>query len=150
MRPSSLTTLFVFLIISSLLIGCSISYSSGKSSDSSSASFDSSSASSGSGDDDDEDEDAAASTANTYAEDVTVATKLYVTTQDGSKHFMSTISNLARAHGIEDWEQEKITYSAMGKGLKQSGITEEKIETLPYFHTILESEHYDTVLASYH
>jgi hypothetical protein len=148
MRPSSLTTLFVFLIISSLLVSCSISYSTGKSSDSSSFSFDSSSASSGSGDDDDEDE--AASTANTYAEDVTVATKLYVTTQDGSQHFMSTISNLARAHGIEDWEQEKITYSAMGKGLKQSGITEEKIETLPYFHTILESEHYDTVLAGYH
>lgn len=146
MRISLITAMFLLFAVFSLLSGCSISYSSGKSSDSISASSDSISDSSGSGDDDEE----AESTANVYGEDIAAATKRYALYQTESEQFMQTISNIAQNHGIVDWEQEKLTYTAMGRGLKQAGINEQIIGELTYFSSLAGSDDYSLVLAGYH
>jgi len=145
MRISLITAMFLLFAVFSLLSGCSISYSVGKSSDSISASSDSISDSSG-GDDDEE----AESTANAYGEDIAAATKHYALYQTKREQFMQTVSNIARNHGIVDWEQEKLTYTAMGRGLKQAGINEQFIGELAYFSSLLGSDDYSLVLAGYH
>lgn len=128
----------------SFLAGCSISYSTGKSSDSISTSFDSISGSSGSVGD-----TAAAPAANGYGEDVAAATVLYASSRKNSEQFLHTISNIARSHGIVDWEQERGTYAAMGKGLKRAGIDEQQIAELPYFRTLAGTADYTRLLKGY-
>lgn len=145
MRISLMTAMFFIFVAYSLLSGCSISYSGGKSSDSISASSDSISDSSGSDDD-----ETAESTAKDYEEDIAAATKHYVLYQPEREQFMQTISNIARNHGIVDWEKEKLTYMAMGRGLKQAGIIEQNIGDLAYFNSLAGSDDYSLVLAGYH
>lgn len=145
MRMPLITAMFLLFAAFSLLSGCSISYSSGKSSDSISASSDSISDSSSSDDDEE-----AASTANAYGEDIAAATKHYALYQAEREQFMQTISSIARNHGIADWEQKKLTYTAMGRGLKQAGINEQVIGELAYFSSLAGSDDYSLVLAGYH
>ena len=147
MRISTISVVLLILSVTAFLSGCSISYSGGKSSDSISASLDSisdSSSSSSGGDD-----SAAASTANNYAEDVTAATADYASNQSGVERFLQVISNIARTHGVVDWERDQLTYTSMGKGLKQAGVDEQTIATLAYFHGLPNRSDYLLVLESY-
>ena len=145
MRISTVTAVLLILSVPALLSGCSISYSSGKSSDSISASSDSISDSSGGGG-----ESAAASAANNYAEDVTAATADYASNQRGVERFLQIISSIARTHGVVDWERDQLTYTAMGRGLKQAGVDEQGIPTLAYFHALPNRSDYLLVLKGYH
>ena len=145
MRISISAGIILILVASSFLTGCSISYSTGKSSDSISASLDSISDSSDSGGD-----GATDTAANNYTEDVMVATARYASSQKDDECFLQAISNIARSHGIVDWERDQLTYTAMGKGLKQAGIDEKAISTLAYFHALPNRANYLLVLAGYH
>ena len=145
MRISTITAVLLILSVTAFLSGCSISYSGGKSSDSISASLDSISDSSSGGDD-----SSAASAANYYAEDVTAATVDYASNQHGVERFQQIISSIARIHGVVDWERDQLTYTAMGKGLRQAGIDEQGIDTLVYFQTLPNRADYLLVLAGYH
>lgn len=145
MRISFSVGMILILAATSLLTGCSISYSTGKSSDSISASSDSISDSSDSGGD-----GAADAAANNYTEDVMVATARYVSSQKDDEWFLQAISTIARSHGIVDWEREQLTYKAMGKGLKQAGVDEKAISTLAYFHALPNRADYLLVLKGYH
>lgn len=145
MHTSTITAIVLMIVASSLLAGCSISYSTGKSSDSISTSSDSISASS-----DSKGNGSAAAAANNYAEDVTAATAHYASSQKDGAEFLQIISNIARSHGIVDWEQDKLTYTAMGQGLKQAGIDEQTIAKLSYFHTLSNRANYLLVLEGYH
>lgn len=144
MRISTITAVLLILSVPAFLSGCSISYSGGKSSDSISASFDSISDSSSGGDD-----SAAASAANNYAEDVTAATADYASNQRGVERFQQIISSIARIHGVVDWERDQLTYTSMGKGLKQAGVDEQTIATLAYFNGLPNRSDYLLVLESY-
>ncbi len=144
MRFPLLAIILVFFTSISLLAGCSISYSLGKSSDSISASLDSISDSSDSSDNDASDE-----TASMYIEDVVVATVHFVSSMKDSELFQQAISDIAWNHGIVDWEQEDITYVAMGQGLKQAGVDEHTISDFPYFRIVASGAFYSQVLAGY-
>ncbi len=144
MRISTITTVLLILSLPFFLSGCSISYSGGKSSDSISASLDSISDSSSGGDD-----SSAASAANNYAEDVIAATADYASNQSGVERFLQVISSIARAHGVVDWEREQLTYTSMGKGLKQADVDEKTIVTLTYFQGLMNRSDYLLVLKSY-
>ncbi|MDH5552860.1 MAG: putative lipoprotein [Nitrosomonas sp.] len=146
MRISISAGIILILVAPSFLTGCSISYSTGKSSDSISASSDSISDSSGSSGGD----SATDTAANNYTEDVMVATARYASSQKDDEWFLQAISAIARSHGIVDWERDQLTYTAMGKGLKQAGIDEKAISTLAYFHTLPNRADYLLVLAGYH
>ncbi len=122
-----------------LLAGCSISYSSGKSSDSSVSSF-----SSGGGDTKKVDEEA-----GNYVDDVASATKMFVSQGGNDEGFQRNIAFIAGKHGITAWGNDDSTFMAMGKGLKQSGIKEDRISTLPYFSTITEGHNYEMLMKGY-
>lgn len=142
MRFSYIAILLMFLLLS----GCSVSYSLGKSSDSISASSDSISASSDSSGDD----DAADVAANRYMDDVVAATVSFVSDQAGSDAFQKTITGIALNHGIVDWEQEDMTYKAMGQGLKRAGVDVHTIAEYPFFRVLTNRAAYSLVLTGYH
>ena len=121
-----------------LLAGCSISYSSGKSSDSSVSSF-----SSGGG------EKKADKASSTYTDDVVAATNLFVSQGGNEEEFQRRIAFLAGQHGITAWANDDSTFIAMGKGLKQAGIKEDRISTLPYFSTITEGHKHDLLMKGF-
>jgi len=122
-----------------LLAGCSISYSSGKSSDSSVSSF-----SSGGGD-----SKKAENEAGNYTDDIAAATKIFVSQGGNDEDFQRRIAFLAGKHGITAWGNDDSTYIAMGKGLKQSGIKKDRISTLPYFSTITEGHKYELLMKGF-
>ncbi|MEA1921521.1 MAG: putative lipoprotein [Pseudomonadota bacterium] len=122
-----------------LLAGCSISYSSGKSSDSVTSSV-----SSGGGDSAKVDKEI-----NNYTEEVVVVTDFYVSRTENSEEFQRHISDIAGNHGIADWENEDATFVAMGKGLKRAGVDEKNIASLPYFASIAKSPKYALLLKGY-
>lgn len=122
-----------------LLAGCSISYSSGKSSDSSVSSF-----SSGGGESKKADKEN-----STYVDDIVAATNLFVTQGGDDETFQRQIAFVAGKHGITAWANDDSTFVAMGKGLKQAGIKEDQISTLPYFSTISSGPKYDMLMKGY-
>ncbi len=131
----------LLLIVASLalLAGCSISYSSGKSSDSSTSSF-----SSGGGECEKADKEI-----SSYVEDVVSATDLYVSRGKSSQEFQRQITDIAAHHRITDWENEASTFVAMGKGLKRAGVNEESFADLPYFATVAVGPKYALLLKGY-
>ena len=133
--------LLLVVITLALLAGCSISYSSGKSSDSST----SSSTSSSGGDESTK----AAEEVSHYMEEISAMTVLSVSQQKDSEEFQRRITDIAISHGITDWEKEDSTFIAMGKGLKRAGVEEESIATLPYVEMFSQSPKYSLILKGY-
>jgi len=130
-----------FLLVAAslaLLAGCSISYSSGKSSDSVTSSV-----SSGGG------SKTAGQEISLYTEEVVALTDSYVRQGKNSVNFQHTITYIARTHGINDWEREESTFVAMGKGLKQAGVSEENIVRLPYFETLAKGSQLASLLKGF-
>ncbi len=123
-----------------LLVGCSISYSSGKSSDSSTSSF------SSGGDDSSKEAD---KEAGNYIDDVAAATSLFISQGGNDADFQYRIAYIAGKHGVTAWGNDDSTFIAMGKGLKQSGIEEDKIANLPFFSTITEGHKYELLMKGY-
>ena len=136
-----------FYLLSSLcLTGCSISYSTGKSSDTVSVFLDSISTSSSSvagGEN-------FALLLKTYTDDIAAATRLFVRQQESSRQYLEEIAIIAGNHGITDWQQQTHTYQAMGKGLFQAGINETAIADLPYFKSLTGTAAYALLLQGYH
>ncbi|MBL4903544.1 MAG: putative lipoprotein [Desulfocapsa sp.] len=132
-----------------LQAGCSISYSLEKSSDSVSASLDSitsiSTSSSGG-----EDEKVSA-TSTVYEEDVAAATVLYVGRNKTTDEYQRQVTNIAKNHGISNWEQEQSTFLGMGKGLRRAGVSRDSIANIPYFRSMVadNSTSYSKVIKGY-
>jgi hypothetical protein len=107
--------------------GCSISASSGSLSESSARSGGASSDSSGaasqsstssSGDEDEE-----------YHEEVRDVAAAYVGSGESVAALLRALGDLARAHGITDWEVDRGTYVAVGEGLARAHVTEDTLDT---------------------
>ncbi len=99
-----------------LLTGCSVSVSSwslSKSVRSSSHSSDSSSSSS------------PGAAERAYREDVSDYTHAYVKSSGGGDlgSFRADLARLAEEHGITNWEENPATYTAIGEGLAQAGVS---------------------------
>jgi len=101
------------LVLAALLTiaawGCSISVSSRSSShmsESASESSESSSESSPDGDDD-----------HAYRDDVRDETVAYLAAGDDFTTFQSALGEVARRHGVVDWEASRTTYVGIGAGL---------------------------------
>lgn len=101
------------------LLGCSISASSwsiSKSSRSSSHSSDSSSSSS------------PGAAEEAYAEDVSDYTKAYAKSGGGDfRAFQSDLARLAQEHGITNWEENAVTYEAIGRGLGRAKVSDAEL-----------------------
>ena len=109
-----------------LLVGCSLSTSSQSASDSS-ASSESSSRSSASS--------SRSSTSSSegrqsrYREDVRSYTAAYVRSGAQIDVFERQLSELARSHGLTNWEEDEATYIGIGAGLGDAAIDKAQLET---------------------
>ena len=119
-------TVFSYLAVISLAIfvnGCSFSYSSdslskssGRSSDSVSSIVSSPSNSS--------------KTTDKYQLEIQEYTHAYVKSSDADyASFQKGLTDIANSHGVVDWEQDSITYVAIGRGLKKAGLKGVAYET---------------------
>jgi len=120
--------LIVALLLTAALAsgGCSFSYSSKSSSDSSKSSsesssspFDSSSASSSS--------DRAAK--QSYQQDIADYTKAYVISGGADSGFPNGIGDIARKHGVSDWESDQSTWEGVGAGLAAANVKPDQLDT---------------------
>jgi hypothetical protein len=109
-----------------LLVGCSLSTSSQSASDSS-ASSESSSRSSASS--------SRSSTSSSegrqsrYREDVRSSTAAYVRSGAPIDVFERQLSELARSHGLTNWEEDEATYIGIGAGLGDAAVGKAQLET---------------------
>ncbi len=115
MRVSSL----VLAGLSALsLAGCSISDSVSASFDSSASSLESSASSSGSSSADRE----------SYRNDVRDYTDAYVKSGGQFENFTRGLTEIAKKHGVSDWEADQDTFVGIGAGLKKAGVTPTQLE----------------------
>jgi hypothetical protein len=56
-----------------------------------------------------------------YHEDIRELTAAYVSTGGSFPAFQRHLGDVARKHGISDWEEEPATYEAIGHGLAKAG-----------------------------
>ncbi len=101
-----------------VLAGCSISASSwslSKSVRSSSRSSDSSSSSS------------PGAAEEAYREDVSDYTRAYVKSGGDFRAFQSDLARLAEEHGITNWEENLLTYTAIGEGLGSAKVSDAEL-----------------------
>lgn len=150
-----LSKLAVLLVFALIMAGCSISVSSDSistSSDSVSTILTSPSTASGSSSNgdggDDEEEKKVEQTTTLYEEDIAALTVLYLKQEKGDDEFKRQIADVAVSHGINDWEQEESTFTAMGIGLKRAGVAEKAIQETTYFKNLATSD-YKLVMEGY-
>ncbi len=144
MSADSWMTGVLALALVGCLSGCSVSYSTGKSSDAVSAVLDSVSASSPS-----PGASAAFFEEKTYIRDIAAATVLYVKEQHDDALFAHTLAIIATDHGVVDWAGQDLTYTGMGRGLRQAGVAEQQIESLSFFRTLVPTARFARLLAGY-
>ena len=135
MKHSLLRLALVFVV--ACTYACSFSYSSDSSSDSSKHSSDSSTSSSGSSspdhdhddghdhdDDHDDDKKNEKKSSSTFDQDVEQYTGAFLDAGGSTNEsFLSGVGDLARRHGVSDWESDPSTWEAIGRGLARSHAT---------------------------
>lgn len=103
--------------MSVLLTACSFSKSSESSSDSSKSLFDMASSPLSASSDSSADEQ------ERYESDVADYTTEFVSSQTGTlEQFREHLSDLAKDHGITQWESDRYTYVGIGRGLKKAKL----------------------------
>lgn len=115
------------MLISTLLVlvGCSLSTSSQSASDSS-ASSESSSRSSASSS---RSSTSAERRQSRYREDVRSYTAAYVRSGARFDAFEKELGELARSHGLTNWEEDETTYVGIGAGLGDAAVGKAQLET---------------------
>ena len=114
-------------VLSAASYGCSFSYSSKSISDSVSASgqsFSDSSASSSPS------SDSSAARDARYQEDVRDFAAAYVRGGGDLAGFQRGLGEVARRHGVSDWEGLAATYAGVGEGLRQGQASEQQVEAI--------------------
>ena len=108
---------FVLVLVAlALALGCSKSSTSEASSESSS---DSSASSSGS-----------SSGPGRYVREVRDYTYQYVLSGGSLEEFARGLGPIAEKRGVADWENDPQTYEGIGRGLKRTGVSGERLEQL--------------------
>ena len=135
---SAIVVLIIGLFgVGTILSGCMISYSISKSSESISASLGKSSdsivsisrSSSPSGN--------SAQLKEIYQDNVSNFTAAAVVTGQSLEDYLREVGRIAASHGITDWERERITYIAIGKGLRRAGVKEVEFGGLEFLEALL-------------
>jgi len=108
--------------------GCSISDSISASVKSSSSPFKWSSASSPDGEDGADVEDSDDAGSSDFVSDVRDYTVTYVQTGAELTAFGSGVGRVAERHGISNWEAERDSYLAIGRGLRKAGVKPDELE----------------------
>lgn len=120
MRTTQLVPILVFCVA----LGCSFSHSSDSSSDSSENSSDSSNSSSDSSSPDRDHDHGKADETARFEHDVEQYTAAFLEAGGRSdESFFSGLGDLARSHGVSDWESDPSAWEAIGRGIARSPAT---------------------------
>lgn len=120
----SVSGLVLWLPAILILVGCSVSTSSRSASDA----FDSSESSSRSSASSSR-SSAGSERQSRYREDVRTYTAAYVTSGGRFDAFERELGEVARRHGLTNWEDDQMTYVAIGEGLGDAAVGEAQLET---------------------
>ncbi len=119
-------TVFSYLAVISLALflhGCSFSYSSESSSKSSGRSSDSVSSIVSSPSN-------SSKTTEKYQQEIQDYTHAYVKSSEADyASFQKGLTDIADSYGVVDWEEDSLTYVAIGRGLKKAGLEGVAYET---------------------
>lgn len=85
-------------------------------------------------------------TSNSFNDEVTALTILYVGSSDSTIDFQRELGQIASSHGINDWANSANTFKAIGDGLKRAKVSEETIASLPFLQGLKGSQHYYQVI----
>lgn len=61
-----------------------------------------------------------------YARDIAALTGAAVDTGSSDTGFLRDVGRVASEHGVSDWEAHRVTYVAIGAGLRMSGLDEDE------------------------
>ncbi|HEY3017338.1 MAG TPA: putative lipoprotein [Gaiellaceae bacterium] len=117
-----------------LLVGCSISTSLSTSSTSSQSASDSSASSSTSSDSSSRSSESSSRSSmgsrerDRYLEDVRSYTAANVRGGVPLETFQKELGDLARAHGLTNWEDDETTYLGIGEGLSEAAVGQAQLE----------------------
>ena len=123
------------LAITTVLAGCSFSYSSGSISDS----LESSSGSIGSSSESSSSKQGISKDKLPYRDDIANLTYSVAGSSMTASEFPNALSRTARQFKISNWSQEKATFNGIGKGLKKAGIAKENIAKQAFLANVLSS-----------
>jgi len=140
MKKTLLMAASLLLSCTLLLSGCSFSTSSKHSSKSSSSP---SRSSSGGG------EESVQQATTSLQEEVEALAILYVGSSGSTTDFQREIGQIAKGHGIVDWENNPRIFSAIGMGLKRAGVAKDAVETLPFLQGLETSPYYPRIMAPF-
>lgn len=115
------TATLLIAILALCPLGCSFYYSSESSAKSCTSPSRSSASSSDSSDDDDAKKEA-------YRNDVRDFTVAWAERQGDLDGFEAGLGDVARRHGVTDWEADDATYAAIGAGLRRAHASDEDVE----------------------
>ena len=113
----SVSTRILLVTALLVLVGCSLSTSSRSASDSSDSSESSSRSST------------SKERQSRYREDVRSYTAAYVRSGGELDAFERELGDLARSHGLTNWEDDQTTYVGVGEGLGDAAVGEAELET---------------------
>ena len=63
-----------------------------------------------------------------YQRDVTDYTAKFAASEGDPQSFQRDLSAIAEGHGVTDWEQDEVTYLAIGRGLAKAGLSEQRFQ----------------------
>jgi hypothetical protein len=95
------------------------------------------------------DENSVDTTSSSYQDEVVALTVLYTKSGGTLQDFQRELSMVSNNHGIVDWENNIQIYKSIGIGLKQGGIPNKSIKTLPFLQTDIFYNHYSQILSGY-
>ncbi len=62
-----------------------------------------------------------------YRREVRNFTAIFVQSEATPEDFLQDLGRIADRHGVTDWERDRLTYVAVGAGLRQAGIDADRI-----------------------
>jgi len=153
MQITSRLTICVVLLLAT---GCSKSLTTqasfGSSSDSSSSPFKSSSkSSSGAEEKEQKPEDQEAPKETAYQRDIRNYTTAFAQSADAAdtERFQRELASIAERYGITDWEQVDETYLAVGRGLADSELDDQRVEELAVALSNRDGNHLVSIQSGY-
>jgi hypothetical protein len=64
-----------------------------------------------------------------YRDDVRSYTAAFVTSGGAADAFESKLGAIARSYGVTNWEDDRVTYVAIGEGLAEAGVNAAALAT---------------------
>lgn len=84
-------------------------------------------------------------TADAFQEEISATTVLQLRANATAESFQREVGAIAGRHGVIDWQGDRRTFVAIGRGLKRAGVNYEAVPYLPFLQGLKNLRHYDAI-----